>query len=328
MTIIYSQTLSIALSTRDANNRFEDLSSIVGSTSDIFSQLKIRWEDFCVGQKPKVVITYDEDVTKETPSLISPKNSGIVSSEQASYKTSRTAVKFIDEFVFRWPRIQQAEVEMEPYFTTLKPTEGANTLDRVNINGAKFSIGFSGKRSLRLWLDHGVSVLKTEVSKFNQLGADIAWPEKLLKTFKLPFMSLLLRNASNEVDVVGSLEAKAMMSSGPGRVPIYHHSDLGSEKILRGYPASPPASTYAALKGDVLFATDFPLIPGTFFDAAVFKNADSDDNIIRHKCTLGFSMRAMGFLVELGWPLFNGDLQLKSPVRVYFGIDSPSSAGQ
>jgi len=320
--LLHAQKLSLLLSNSESEYRTQDLAKVVGSSPlQLFSQIKFRWEDFCVAQKPKVSIKYDEEISNKNKAMLlgddaSANNKNI----KANFKTTRAALKFTDELILRWPKISRADVELEPYCTEINPIYPGDS-NKISIHGATFSVEFPGRRSIRLWLDHGVSKLKSSASKFQQIGADVTWPTKLLHSFEYPFRPLMLRNASTEIDIIGTLEAKTMTSGGPGRIPLYHYSDMGTEKVLRGDLSSVPASSYAALKADILLAADFPMLPGVFIDAAVFRT--TDDKRIRKRCTTGFSIRAMGFLVELGLPLFSESTQAKAPIRMYFGIDSP-----
>jgi len=318
------QKLSLLLSNSESEYRSQGLAKVVGSSPlELFSQIKFRWEDFCVAQKPKVSIKYDEDMSiKNQAMLLNTVNDDNI---KVNFKTTRTALKFTDEVVLRSPKIR-ADLELEPYCTDIKQTDpDKGESNRISIQGAKFALEFPGRRSMRLWLDHGVSKLKTSASKFLQIGADVTWPTKLLYSFEYPFRPIFLRNNSNDIDIIGTLEAKAMTSSGRGRIPLYHYSDMGLEKVLRGDQSSVPASTYAALKADILFAADFPVLPGVFIDSAIFKTSDADEKQLRKMCTAGFSIRTMGFLVELGLPLFSDSTSSKgTPVRMYFGIDTPA----
>ena len=343
------QRLSIFLSNKDTDNKLEDMTRIVGSNGEAFPTIRIQWSDFCVGQRPRIVAQYDENLSKEHAQNIVPISVQTSHSQAATkkltYQLKRMAVSFRDELILHLDaRDRKVDIEVEPYLTTMRDVSSPNGEGAlVNIHGAKFSVKSNvvDGGDIEVWTDQGISKIADSVgSAFQQFGIDWTTPSRLLRSGSFPdFPRLLFKEgtkAANLFNLFGFTELKFMTSSGPGCIPLHHQSDMGEDKVLRGFASSalsPRMNTYATIKADLICDTNFlSVVPGVFFDAAVFKCDASDGSISREMCqnsphvfqkevTLGLSARVLGLVLEFGWPAKN---ILTSSPRIYFSVDRSS----
>ena len=78
------------------------------------------------------------------------------------------------------------------------------------------------------------------------------------------------------LEVTGTAKSKVIRSIGTGQLALYHHTDLGEAKILRGYESESVLNrrvpSFLSIKGDLYCDAQKSVIPGIFVDSAVFRS--------------------------------------------------------
>ena len=331
------QRLSILVSKREAENKLGDLMSIKGKQSgQIFPHIEIKWSDFCVGQSPKVAIKYDENLLNEYSSDLRPvgvngdrtmKPLG----DKLVTRLSRLAVVFKETGYMNLPfqkwgaPLCKIEAELEPYHQTMRAGDGKQAL---LLSGTELSSQISmptGK--MKIFCDQG-NIFEEKAKKeiYIQAGLDYASAPSTIGAWKPPLQRFSWM--PSKLEFLGTLKTKLMKSLGSGRLPLYHFVDLGDTRVLRGQLSESEMNrrvpSYAAIKGDLYINTGKSLNPGCFVDTAIYH--DNGEAKYKPHCSIGISLRAMGFRVDAGCPVDLASIStlwssLKEPPRIYLGLD-------